>query len=247
MKTSQLIVNDETCVSNMYKTPVRPSFDPELSPPSRQPGAKKQMRNPNIKNVSAQVTSPEGDLTGNQGFWIKFAESTETCDEDSVSSGDSFLSDDVSDDFFEFEVDEHGNWSSVSDHSIEEDGDLLLGESTGTSGAQKDVESFTSQKCEFKNDSAFCTNDTSIEHNKVDIPKEQSFLQEGQEKMSKKKSLNKSKSLQMVEKLTKPQEKDHLNVSSMKNIESKGLVNKLKNINRSLIFDFCKKINLIVG
>merc|ERR1712137_345966 len=124
MMNSQFLACDETCFTELPKTPFKVTSKELLQTP---PQTRKRT------NLNLDSTASGGcpvrastQVTANNGFWLRFDQHSDSESEECLSEK-SFLSsesEEVNDDFFEFEIDENGNWSSVeSQISQNEDSD----------------------------------------------------------------------------------------------------------------------------
>jgi hypothetical protein len=245
MKNSQLPVTNETFSSDLsfeHQTPSKshskttPFKTPEFALPKPKP------LHTYLMNSLEQQPTPSHQLSARQGFWLKFEKNSEasSCVE-SESDDDSYLSDieDVSDGFFEFEIDENGNWSSKSSSQ-----DILSDNEEDHQEANVSSTSLDAQMSPLK--------DENLEESKIEITTEveKEDLKQSGEIIEPKKRVGDDvgKSLKIVDsKLFGSENKKSKKVTSLKDFRRLGLVDSFKSLNTSIVYDFCKNVSLIVG
>ena len=227
MKNSQFLARDETCFAGLPRTPPRPrSRQLPPTPPRTLKPSLPHSGSPARSDCSAGLQS---HVTANRGFWLKFDEERDASLDESVSERNSFLSDDeeVNDDFFEFEIDENGNWSSV--------------ESQLDSDAEEDALHSDSSPDRSIQISAFESNQAKTDSNETTPSAKDAFRAPPGQPRPEPSKTSTRETPPPVQKVPKAK------VSSLKMIKEKGFVNSFKSLNTSIVFDICKSMNLIVG
>jgi hypothetical protein len=237
MKNSQFIKCDETCFPSFSSTHLTPKT--KKIPPKTPLPPKKELYSKKIfKTSKNNETLNKSQTTGQTGFWLRFKEDEhlEQNENHSICSDLSEQDSDINDDFFEFEIDENGNWSSVESQLFSE-------EEEGISGNENQEGQIKIQKVLFESDKEEKYEEVS--HNvDLEMKSEKSTKDEENNKetiFTPEKKIIRQSSLRRFNK------NKSLKVSSLKEIKGTGFVSSFKNLNSSLVFNFCKNMSLVLG
>ena len=219
MHISKLLDCDETCFPFSFQTPKNKKSKEILKTPPRK--IKQLISKPIFcENQKECDQKNNQETTATKGFWIKFDQTENSTEEDEYDLEKSSVSSccsEVNDDFFEFEIDENGNWSSVEKEVISEDEEEMEEES------QMD-EVYSKKNETLKMDSTKNTTLGFVDKFKTTLNKNSVMINKND-----KNDISKKK------------------VSSLKDLKNFGLVNSFRSLNSSIVFDFCKNMSLIIG